>query len=185
MNVAVDVQNDSGAEANVTVRNTVYEKGSTEAKAQQTGTVKVAAGAVKNIAMDVKVDAPKLWSPDTPNLYYVRTEILDGNKALDTYDTEFGFKWYKFVDNEGFKLNGKNVKINGVCMHHDQGALGAAAYHDAIYRQLSIMKDMGVNTIRITHNPGAEVFVDICNEIGLLVIEEFFDGWAWPKNSNP
>ncbi len=185
VNVAVDVQNDSGAEANVTVRNTVYEKGSTEAKAQQTGTVKVAAGAVKNIAMDVKVDAPKLWSPDTPNLYYVRTEILDGNKALDTYDTEFGFKWYKFVDNEGFKLNGKNVKINGVCMHHDQGALGAAAYHDAIYRQLSIMKDMGVNTIRITHNPGAEVFVDICNEIGLLVIEEFFDGWAWPKHSNP
>jgi len=121
---------------------------------------------------------------ETSNLYYVKTEILNGSDVIDTYNTEFGFKWYEFVDDEGFKLNGDYVKINGVCMHHDQGALGSAAYHDAIYRQMTIMKDMGVNTIRVTHNPAAEVLVDICNELGLLVIEEAFDGWGIPKNGN-
>ncbi len=84
------------------------------------------------------------------------------------------------LDLNGMNLH-KTAALNGVCMHHDQGALGSASYYDAIYRQLMIMKDMGANAIRITHNPGAEIYVDICNEIGLLVIEEAFDGWAWKK----
>lgn len=184
VNVSVDVQNDSGAAASVTVRNTVYEKGGSEPVASAESAAEVPAGQTKAVSLEPVVENPKLWSTDAPNLYVVRTEILNGSAVLDTYDTEFGFKWYEFVGNEGFKLNGNALKINGVCMHHDQGALGAAAYHDAIYRQMAIMKDMGVNTIRITHNPGAEVLVDICNELGLMVIEEFFDGWAWPKNGN-
>ena len=184
VNIAVDVQNDSTAAANVTVRNTVYEKGGTEAVASASAEADVAAGKTETVSTTQQVGSPKLWSLDTPNLYYVKTEILENGKVVDTYETEFGFKWYEFVANTGFKLNGENVKINGVCMHHDQGALGAAAYRDAIYRQLTIMKDMGVNTIRITHNPGAEIFVDICNEIGLLTIEEMFDGWSRPKNGN-
>ena len=182
--VAVDVQNDSTASANVTVRNTVYEKDGTTAVATDSATASVEAGATVTVDTMPIVSSPKLWSIDEPNLYYVRTEILQGSEVVDTYDTEFGFKWYEFVDNVGFKLNGENVKINGVCMHHDQGALGSAAYRDAIYRQLSILKDMGTNTIRITHNPGAEVYVDVCNELGLLVIEEMFDGWNLPKNGN-
>lgn len=184
VNVAVDVQNDSASAANVTVRNTVYEKDGTATNATSEITATVPAGNVSTVNAQVAVSSPKLWSVDTPNLYYVRTEILKNGSVVDTYDTEFGFKWYEFVDNTGFKLNGENVKINGVCLHHDQGALGSAAYYDAMYRQLTILKDMGVNTIRATHNPYDEDFVDICNEIGLMVIEEAFDGWTRPKNGN-
>ena len=184
VNTAVEVQNDGDATVNVTVRNSVYEKGGKAPVSSSEKSEALPAGNAKTIQTSSKVDAPKLWSTDEPNLYYVKTEILQGNTVLDSYDTEFGFKWFEFLDNKGFRLNGESLKINGVCMHHDQGALGAAAYHDAIYRQMQIMKDMGANTIRITHNPGAEVLVDICNELGLLVIEEFFDGWEWPKNGN-
>lgn len=184
VNVAVDVQNDGGSSANVTVRNTVYEKGGQEALANAQATVTVSAGEKATVNANPVVSSPKLWSLDTPNLYFVRTEILKNGTAVDTYDTEFGFKWYEFVDNTGFRLNGQNVKIQGVCMHHDQGALGSAAYYDAMYRQLTILKDMGVNTIRATHNPYDEDFVDICNELGMLVIEEAFDGWSCAKNGN-
>lgn len=184
VNIAVDVQNSSEDSANIKVRNTIFEKGSQTSVATVETDATLTASETKTVTANAKVDSPNLWSIEEPNLYTVQTEILSENKVIDSYETEFGFKWYEFVDNTGFKLNGQNVKINGVCMHHDQGALGAAAYYDAIYRQMSIMKNMGANTIRITHNPGAEILVDICNELGLLVIEEFFDGWAWPKNGN-
>lgn len=184
VNAAIDVQNDSDASAGVTVRSTIYEKGGTDAVDSVEETVTVDAKATKTVNTELIVDDPKLWSLEEPNLYTLRTEILTDGEVTDTYDTEFGFKWYEFVSGTGFKLNGKNVKINGVSMHHDQGALGSAAYSDALYRQLTILKNMGVNTIRATHNPYDEDFVDICNEIGMMVIEEAFDGWAWPKNGN-
>lgn len=184
VNIAVEVQNDSDAAADVTVRNTVYKKDGTKVGSSAQTTASVPAGETQTAETSIAITSPDLWSTETPNLYYVQTEILKGSDVIDTYDTEFGFKWFEFVDNQGFYLNGDALKINGVCMHHDQGALGSAAYYDAIYRQMSTMKNMGVNTIRITHNPGSEVLVDICNELGLLVIEEFFDGWAWPKNGN-
>ena len=184
VSAAVEVQNDSTATANITVRNTVYEKDSTTALVSTDKTATVAAGAVETVQAELVVPSPKLWDIGVPNLYVVRTEILKDGKTVDSYDTEFGFKWYEFVANQGFKLNGKNVKINGVCMHHDQGALGYAAYYDAMYRQLTILQDMGVNTIRATHNPYDQDFVDICNELGMLVIEEAFDGWSRPKNGN-
>lgn len=182
--ISVDVQNDGSDPASITVRNTVFEKNGKTALGSAEKAASVTAGSVSSIETSAVLSNPKLWSPESPNLYCVKTEILKGDEVLDTYDTEFGFKWYEFTQNNGFKLNGKNVKLNGVCMHHDQGALGSAAYYDAIYRQLMVMKDMGANAIRITHNPGAEIYVDICNKIGLLVIEEAFDGWAWQKNGN-
>ncbi len=184
VNTAVEIQNDGAVAANVTVRNSIFEKGGKTALETSQETANVPAGGTVTVNTNSVVSGAKLWSVDEPNLYFVRTEILKGSTVLDTYDSEFGFKYYEFVGNEGFKLNGEPVKINGVCMHHDQGALGAAAYRDAIYRQMTIMKEMGVNTIRVTHNPAAEVLVDVCNELGLLVIEEAFDGWAWPKNGN-
>ncbi len=182
--ISVDVQNDGSDPANITVRNTVFEKNGKTALGSAEKSASVTAGSITSIETSAVLSAPKLWTPESPSLYCVKTEILKGDEVLDTYETEFGFKWYEFTQNSGFKLNGKNVKLNGVCMHHDQGALGSASYYDAIYRQLMIMKDMGANAIRITHNPGAEIYVDICNEIGLLVIEEAFDGWAWKKNGN-
>ena len=184
VNIAADIKNDNTAAADITVRNTIFEKNSSTSAATVETEASVAAGETKSVTATAKVANPKLWSTKIPNLYTVRTEVLQAGKVIDTYETEFGFKWYEFADNTGFKLNGENMKINGVCMHHDQGALGAAAYHDAIYRQMSTLKNMGVNTIRVTHNPAAAVLVDVCNELGLLVIEEAFDGWGLPKNGN-
>lgn len=176
--VAVDVVNDGESSADVTITNTVVGAGASASTTQTVG-----AGATSTVTTSCEVLSPELWSIDDPNLYTVRTELSVNGEVVDTYDTTFGFRWYSF-DEEGFHLNGENVKLNGVCLHHDQGATGAAAYDDAMYRQLSIMKDMGVNAIRTSHNPADEDFIDICNELGFVVIEELFDGWVEAKNAN-
>ena len=176
--VETDVVNDSGSSVQVTVKNTVVGTNATA-----TTTVTVPAGQTVIATASPVVSSPKLWSVEDPNLYTVRTELSVNGQVVDTVETTFGFRYFSF-DSTGFHLNGKDVKLNGVCLHHDQGALGSAAYYDAMYRQLSIMKDMGVNAIRTSHNPADEDFIDICNKLGLLVIEELFDGWVDPKNGN-
>ena len=183
VNVKVEVVNDGTSSADVTVKNTVYKKDSTTALATASTTVTVAAGATGTVTSNPVVSAPALWSIETPNLYTVVTELSVDGKTMDTYETNFGFRWFEF-ESSGFYLNGKAVKLNGVCMHHDQGALGSAAYYDAMYRQLSIMKEMGCNAIRTSHNPVDEHYIEICSELGLLVIEETFDGLVDLKNSN-
>ena len=181
--VAVELDNDSETSAEVTVKNTVYTSDGTSASntAEATGTI--GANSSGTITTSPVVSSPKLWSIDDPNLYFMRTEVYVNGTLTDSYDTEFGFRWFSFTDS-GFYLNGNAVKLNGVCMHHDQGAAGSAAYYDAMYRQLSVMKDMGVNAIRTSHNPADEDFIDICNELGLLVMEEAFDCWTNSKNGN-
>lgn len=190
----VELTNESGSGEEVTVKNTVYEYSSAEGAdpaepetaVSDTVETKVMleAGGTVEVTAEPTVSEPKLWSTDAPNLYIVRTEVYVDGALSDTYDTEFGFRWYSFESGNGFYLNGEAVKLNGVCMHHDQGAAGAAAYYDAMYRQLASMKEMGVNAIRTSHNPADEDLIDICNELGLLVIEEIFDGWVEAKNSN-
>lgn len=181
--VQTEVANDSAEAVTVTVTNTVYRKGGTSALATAASTVTVGANTTATATNSPVVSNPALWSIDSPNLYEVRTKLTVDGSVADTCISPFGFRYYSF-DTSGFHLNGKNVKLNGVCLHHDQGALGAAASYDAMYRQLSIMKDMGVNAIRTSHNPADEDFIDICNELGLLVIEELFDGWVDAKNGN-
>ena len=176
--VETDVVNDGTSSVQVTVKNTVVGTNATAST-----TVEVKPGQTVTATASPVVASPKLWSVETPNLYTVRTELSVNEEVVDTVETTFGFRYFSF-GTSGFHLNGKNVKLNGVCLHHDQGALGSAAYYDAMYRQLSIMKDMGVNAIRTSHNPADEDFIDICNKLGLLVIEELFDGWVEPKNGN-
>ena len=183
VNVKAQLVNNGDADVTATVTNTIYAKGSTAALADASATVTVAAGTTAAAEAAPVVVAPALWSLDNPNLYTVITEVAVDGEVVDTYETEFGYRWFEFKST-GFYLNGEAVKLNGVCMHHDQGALGSAAYYDAMYRQLSIMKEMGCNAIRITHNPGDEDFIAICNDLGLLVIEETFDGLVDPKNGN-
>ena len=180
----VTVKNDSNTAANVTVRNTVYTSDGTQASNFAETSVTVNAGATATATSEPVVSKPELWSTDSPTMYYVSTELLVDGSVVDTYDTEFGFRYFSFDSDTGFYLNGEAVKLNGVCMHHDQGALGSAAAYDAMYRQLAKMKDMGVNAIRTSHNPADEDFIDICNELGLLVMEEAFDGWSVSKNGN-
>ena len=181
--VAAEIVNDGSAAASVTVKNTVYKKGSASALATASASATVAAGATTKITSSPVVSNPSLWSVSSPNLYTVVTEVSVGGQVVDTYESEFGFRWFEFKST-GFYLNGQALKLNGVCMHHDQGALGSAAYYDAMYRQMSIMKDMGVNAIRTSHNPADEDFISICSELGLLVIEETFDGLVDYKNYN-
>lgn len=189
VHIEADVVNNTSASddvdvSEILVKNTVYTKSGDVVSDTVETTATVEQGNTMTVASDVTVGAPALWSTENPNLYFVRTEIWANNTLMDSCDTTFGFRYYSFDSSNGFKLNGENLKLNGVCLHHDQGALGSAASYDAMYRQLSIMKDMGANAIRTSHNPADEDFINICNELGLLVIEEAFDGWSVSKNGN-
>lgn len=123
------------------------------------------------------VNNPKLWSTENPNLYILRTEILVDGKVVDVFDSRYGFRYFDITNNDGFSLNGEYMKLHGVCMHHDQGALGAVSNYAAIKRQMTELKEMGANAIRVTHNPASDELLQICDELGLLVVEEAFDSW--------
>ena len=187
MNLTTKVANDTEAAANITLKQTVFPKGGKTDAAIGTVTTaskSIAAGASADVTSTITAASPKLWSIKDPNLYTVRTEVLNGGKVLDTYDTEYGFRWTGFDATSGFSLNGEKVKLKGVSMHHDQGSLGAVANRRAIERQVEILQKMGVNSIRTTHNPAAKALIDVCNEKGVLVVEEVFDMWNRSKNGN-
>ena len=125
---------------------------------------------------------PKLWSVGHPYLYRLVIRVVSEGKLIDTYETRFGIRSIRFEREKGFFLNNKPLKIKGVCMHHDLGALGAAFNISAAKRQLQILKDMGCNAIRTAHNPPAPQFLDLCDEMGFLVMDEAFDMWNKKKN---
>ena len=176
--VTTTVVNDSAEDVTVTLEHTLA-----GATATTEGTVIAAGGSV---AIDATVDvvSPKLWSTDEPNLYTLVTKVLVNGEVVDTYETSYGFRYLTFDSNKGFALNGEFVKLKGVCMHHDQGSLGAEAWERAIERQVEILKEMGCNSIRVTHNPASDELIEICDRLGILVIDEGFDGWHLYKNGN-
>ena len=147
-------------------------------------------------AFTVKDDAPstcsltltpesiRLWSPEDPYLYTVETGVLANGQLLDYTEIPYGFREASFDPDYGFTLNGQPVKLQGVCLHHDQGALGAVEDETAIGRQLDLLKDMGVNAVRSTHNPASDTLRRLCDEKGFLLIEEAFDTWLYSKNGN-
>ncbi|WP_216388605.1 sugar-binding domain-containing protein [Arcanobacterium phocae] len=127
----------------------------------------------------------KMWSVDNPQRYQVVTKISDvDNTPLDEVTVKTGFRNAQFDADNGFTLNGQRMKLKGVSMHHDQGALGARAYRAAIERQIDILKEMGANAIRVTHNPASRDLIDLADEKGMLIVEELFDGFHHPKNRN-
>jgi beta-galactosidase len=125
---------------------------------------------------------PSLWSPETPSLYKVVVTLQGVHETLDKVETNFGIRYFHFDAAKGFFLNGKPTKILGVCQHHDLGALGAAVNTRAIERQLEILKAMGCNAIRTAHNPPATEFLDLCDRMGFIVMDETFDMWKKRKN---
>ncbi|VGO23492.1 glycoside hydrolase family 2 TIM barrel-domain containing protein [Pontiella sulfatireligans] len=129
-----------------------------------------------------QVSNPQLWDVDAPNLYKAVTTVSKGGKTVDEYTTTFGIRTIRFDANEGFFLNGKHTYIKGVCLHHDGGCVGAAVPKDVWRRRFETLKAAGVNAIRIAHNPGSSEFLDLCDEMGLLVQDEFFDEWDNPKD---
>ncbi|MGT2845170.1 glycoside hydrolase family 2 TIM barrel-domain containing protein [Streptococcus hongkongensis] len=126
----------------------------------------------------------ELWSPETPNLYQFRLSLLINQDVKDDITIETGFRMIQKKPKRGLYLNGQAYKLKGVCLHHDQGGLGACAYPDAIERQLVLLKQMGANAIRLAHNPSARIIKTLSDRLGFLVIEEAFDTWLYAKNEN-
>lgn len=141
-------------------------------------------GAAENVSMNqsLKVSNPILWSIDNPYLYKIVTRIEQNGKVVDEYETPLGIRYFSFDPNKGFFLNGESIKIKGVCNHHDLGFLGAAVNTRAIERQLEILKEMGCNGIRTSHNPPAPELLDLCDKMGFIVMDEAFDMWRKKKS---
>ena len=132
-----------------------------------------------------RVDNPKLWSPETPNLYTLKIALVDNDgKDLDNLSMRFGIRTVKVDSIHGFRLNGESRKIKGVCLHHDLGPLGAAVNKAAIIRQIKQLKAMGCDAIRTSHNHPSQIQMDVCDSLGMMVMAESFDMWIYPKCKN-
>jgi beta-galactosidase len=134
------------------------------------------------ISLSIPVAKPLLWSTDSPNLYRLRLTLIQGGRRKDEYRSTFGIRTVAFSSANGFQLNGRPVKLYGGCVHHDNGCLGAAAFDRAEERRVELLKRAGFNAVRTSHNPPSIAFLDACDRIGLLVIDEAFDGWRQAKN---
>lgn len=133
---------------------------------------------------EIKVTNPKLWSPESPNLYKAISRLYDGNQLKDETSTNFGIRTISYTATNGFRLNGKTLKFKGVCLHHDLGPLGTATNKSALRRQLQILKDMGCNAIRTSHNMPSIEQLELCDEMGIMVMAESFDEWKKAKMKN-
>ncbi len=138
----------------------------------------------QTVSMELVVDHPELWSPETPHLYELEVEVLLRNVNYDKVRTRFGIRTPTWDPKTGFSLNGVHRQMKGACLHHDFGPLGGAFHVDAARRQLKIMKEMGADAIRTTHNPPDPKFLDLCDEMGFMVMDEAFDMWELQKNDN-
>jgi beta-galactosidase len=143
--------------------------------------ITIPARASSQWSQSLNVGSPELWSMDDPTLYRAVSTLKLDNKEIDTYETTFGIRYFHFDPEKGFSLNGVPTKILGVCNHHDLGALGTAVNERAIERQLEILREMGCNSIRTSHNPPAPELLDLCDRMGFLVMDETFDMWKRGK----
>ncbi len=149
---------------------------------RQTQSGKIAANSELTLNTTFQVSNPLLWDTENPNLYQLVSKVVQDNQGNDIYKTTFGIRSITFTADSGFYLNGRNIKILGVCMHHDLGSLGAAFNERAAQRQLEILKEMGCNAIRTSHNQPAPEVLDLCDKMGFLVMDEAFDSWTKCKN---
>ncbi|GAB3648489.1 hypothetical protein GCM10028791_12350 [Echinicola sediminis] len=176
----VIVQNDGHNERRLSIVSRIIDQEGNEV-AKQESRSSLTRDSSATLQQDFVVQKPELWSTDRPYLYKVVTEVYAGVQLLDNYTTPLGIRYFEFDAEKGFSLNGKPMKILGVCNHHDLGALGAAVNKRAIQRQLEIMKEMGVNAIRTAHNPPAPELLELCDEMGFIVQDEAFDVWKKKK----
>ena len=137
-------------------------------------------GSRQPVTKTIHVAEPRLWSPDNPYLYETELEV----EGIDRLSVRYGIRTVEYSAAKGLLLNGKPLKLNGACVHHDNGILGAAAYDAAEYRKGRLMKEAGFNAVRTSHNAPSEAFLNACDELGLLVIDEAFDGWREEKNQH-
>ena len=182
VNVETDVVNKGATAALASVEYTITDMNNKEV-GKKTAKLSIPAMGKMSAGAWINVDNPVKWDIHKPNMYKMTTKVYIANTLVDTDETPFGIRSILF-NTDGFFLNGRKVRLNGVCLHHDNGPLGSAQYDRADERKLRMMKDMGVNAIRTSHNPPSPEFLDLCDRIGLVVLDEFFDGWKINKTEN-
>ena len=181
VNIRTEIENDRPTQDKVKLVTEIY-----NASGQKVASVSSTQNPNNQLTFNqnTQIKNPELWSIETPVLYKAVSTVFVNNVITDEYTTTFGCRSIRFDKDSGFFLNEKPVKIQGVCMHHDLGALGVAVNYRATQRQMEMMKEMGANAIRTSHNPPSPELIQICDSIGLLVIEEAFDEWKDGKNKN-
>jgi beta-galactosidase len=179
--VQTSIDNDGAAAAAAVVALTITRQDGRVVARATTPAASVAPAASQDVAATVRVTKPSLWSVDSPALYRLQTQILVGGKVVDTTTTTFGIRYATFDPDNGVALNGQHLKLHGVDLHAPQGPLGAAIHYDSLLRQMQLMKSMGVNAVRTAHNPPAPQLVQVCQEIGVLMMVEAFDCWHTGK----
>lgn len=180
LNVEVEIQNEEKENVSLSVLNELYDAtGKLVAKDRKKLTAKP--GKENKLVTSLAVKNPALWSLSEPNLYTLKTTVLKDGTVTDRTSTRTGFRFYTFDPDKGFALNGEWMKMKGVCIHHDAGVLGSAVPREVWKRRLETLKEVGVNAIRTSHNPQSTDLYDLCDEMGILVIDEMYDEWVFPK----
>lgn len=179
VSVEVELENGAASKGGYTVTNELMFDGKVVARGSKKAAVD--ANSTHTYSFDLKVANPKLWSIDAPHLYQLRTSVYEGSKLIDQTVTNTGIRTLTFDPNRGFALNDRWMKVKGVCLHHDAGVLGSAVPREVWKRRLETLKSVGCNAIRTSHNPQAPDLYDLCDELGLLVMNEAFDEWEFAK----
>ncbi|MBL0738666.1 DUF4982 domain-containing protein [Flavobacterium sp. GN10] len=183
VDIDIDVKNDLTKNKLFKLVSTVLDKNNIEvAKGISDGNIP--ANSILQVRQNINMENPILWDTENPYLYKISTKVYDGSTLIDTYETPLGFRFFNFDSEKGFSLNGVPTKIYGVCLHHDNGALGAVENIHAVRRKLTLMKEMGANAIRMSHNPHSLEMMQLCDEMGFIVQDEAFDVWKKKKVTN-
>lgn len=180
VSISTAVKNDYAKEKKAVLTTTLVHKG--QVIKTVSDDITVPPGKILDVEREVMVNSPVLWTVEAPEMYEVLSEVEVDGTITDSYKTPFGIRSFKFDTDKGFILNGKHLKIKGVCMHHDLGALGTAINTRALERQLEILRGMGVNGIRTAHNPPAPELLELCDKMGFIVMDEMFDMWEKGKS---
>jgi len=180
LQVQVDIENETESTSVLTVLNELRTQAN-KVVAKSSEKLTVEAGQTETTNTALQVSDPERWSINTPHIYTLRTMVYRDDQRIDEAITKTGFRDFTFDANKGFALNGEWMKVKGVCLHHDGGVLGSAVPHEVWKRRLLTLKEIGVNAIRTSHNPQAPDLYDLCDELGLLVMDEAFDEWEFPK----
>jgi len=178
VNLDIKIKNESGVKCKALVRSIILDEQGDEVTVNETIVKLVDA---VNLSQQFKVHSPKLWSPEQPYMYSIISHVLVDNKVVDQYTTPLGIRSIELKGGKGFFLNGQSIKFKGLSNHHDAGPVGAAVPDDVLYKRLKLLKEMGCNALRTTHNPFSPTFYNMCDTMGFMVMDEIFDGWLKPK----
>jgi beta-galactosidase len=182
VSIAVDVENQSSASQSVTITTEIQDASGAVVASATTAASSVAAGTTSTLNQSLTISNPHLWSTDAPFLYQAKLSLRVGTSPVDTYVVPLGLRSYNFDPSKGFSLNGQPMKLWGTANHHDFGAIGTAYHRRALERELQILKGMGVNALRTSHNPPVPELLDLADQMGFLVMDEAFDVWETGKN---